>query len=200
MKIREPEYLYCRYQGQTSPQPCYVELDCEDDTLTAAYNGEIGNAVPITVWHNRCLRWPIPALREGAALELLTELLPICERIVAGYESVWDGSNHVGKYTDAAEDAASEAHDLCRDAFDDTDTHLQVWEAGDWLAGLGTRALQAEQLGITATMSDAELELKTKKLEEEAGDDGIDEVEGLESYLSELRDVAREDICEAEVA
>jgi hypothetical protein len=49
-------------------------------------------------------------------------------------------------------------------------------------------------------MSDAELELKTKKLEEEAGDDGIDEVEGLESYLSELRDVAREDICEAEVA
>jgi len=190
--IKEPEYLYCRYQGQTAPQPCYVELDCESGTLTAAYNGEIGNAVPITVWHNRCLRWPIPALREGAALELLTELLPICERIVAGYSSEWDGSNHVGEYTDAAEDAASEVHDLCRDAFDDTGTHLQVWEAGDWLSGIGTRAQQAEHLGITATSTDEQLALKLEKEQEKAEDDGIDEVEGLESYLSELRDAARE--------
>jgi len=190
--IKEPEYLYCRYQGQTAPQPCYVELDCESGTLTAAYNGEIGNAVPMPVWHNRCLRWPIPALREGAAIELLKEILPLAERVVAGYESVWDGNNHVGEYTDDAQDAQGEIGLACDATCDDTDTHLQVWEAGDWLSGIGTRAQQAEHLGITATSTDEQLALKLEKEQEKAEDDGIDEVEGLESYLSELRDAARE--------
>lgn len=39
------------YEGQSSPQPAFIELDCAESTLGAKVNGEVGNAVPFSVWH-----------------------------------------------------------------------------------------------------------------------------------------------------
>ena len=45
--------LYLRYSGQTNPQPAHIEIDPEEKTITAEANPEIGNAVPMNVWHGR---------------------------------------------------------------------------------------------------------------------------------------------------
>lgn len=42
--------LYLHYQGENDPQPVNVELDLKKRSLSAAANGEVGNAVPSKVW------------------------------------------------------------------------------------------------------------------------------------------------------
>ena len=52
--------VYCKYPGQILPQPAYIELDLRDEPeLSAGYNPEIGNGMPVYVWEGRAIRWPI---------------------------------------------------------------------------------------------------------------------------------------------
>ena len=95
IKTVEGKKLHHQYPGQTSPQPCYVELDCEAENLSADWNGELGNAVPLSVWHGHTRRWAIPALQAQAANSLLDEIAPLAQRVIDGYTSEWDGNNHV---------------------------------------------------------------------------------------------------------
>jgi len=86
LTIKKTNSLYHHYQGQTDPQPCYVQLDCDEGTLSADWDGEIGGAVPIAVWNGTALRWGIPALRAEAADDLLERLAPLAQQILNGYE------------------------------------------------------------------------------------------------------------------
>ena len=137
MTVDAPTYdLYCRYPHQTSPQPCHVYLDAAHERLGAEYDSEIGNAVPMAVHHGHVCRWSIPALRDAAVEALLAEIVPLAERVIAGYESVWDGHNNVARYDADATDAISEIEALCEAAGHDEGQMLMVWQAADWLAGL----------------------------------------------------------------
>ena len=178
--------LYHRYPGQTSPQDAYVSLDCETGRLTAETNGEIGNAVPMRVRHGHVKRWSIAALKADAANALLEQIRPIAERVCEGYERVWDGNNHVAEFSADAETAISEIASLCERA----DEKLQVWDAADWLDGLGSRDTQRRELEITAATTDDQLNPIETRLISEARRDGIDEIEGLAKYLRRLRDEA----------
>lgn len=102
IKLIGTRNLKMHYSGQTDAQPCYVELDCETLEMRADYDGEIGNAVPQAEWHGLCIRWAIPWMRVKDADLLLRELRPLAEIVLGGFESVWDGSNLVGRYTDDA--------------------------------------------------------------------------------------------------
>ena len=102
----EGDELYRRYRGETSQQPVYVSLDCETGELSAAASSIIGSGAPMDVFNGIVRRWRIPALTENAANALLAEIAPLAERVVAGFERVFDGSSHVGKYDDDAIDAA----------------------------------------------------------------------------------------------
>lgn len=183
-------YLYHRYPGQTEAQGCHVELDCESGELTADYDTEIGNAVPMRVWHGHTQRWGIPALRGEACNELLEQLAPLAQRVCDGYRSEWDGSNHVARFDADAEAAREEIARLCERA-DDRDV-LCVWDAADWYAAVGSRGQQRAALGITAATTDAELDAIVGREREQAASDGVDEVEGLRGYLTGLRDEAGE--------
>ena len=63
--------LLCVYPpGRQEPQACYIALDVRDGDFWAAYNPEVGNAVPMAVWHGIVCRWRIPvrtARRRSAA-------------------------------------------------------------------------------------------------------------------------------------
>lgn len=114
VKIKRVESgLSHRYHGQNAPQPVYVYLDCRHGVLSADYDPEIGGAVGADVYHGHTLRWRIPAMPRTAANTLLSRLAPLAEKVLAGYESVWDGNNHVGRFTPAAHEASAEIGLIC---------------------------------------------------------------------------------------
>lgn len=185
IQVEDHAELHLQYRGQTSPQDVFVELDCEERTLHAQANGEIGNAVPARVWHRRALRWGIPALTADAANDLLERIAPIAAEVCEGYESHWNGSNHVGRYSADAEAAIEAIEALCEAAGGEGE-ELTAWDAEEWIGGIGSRRAQRASLGITAGTTEAELDAIVERLEEEAERDGV-VVEGLRRYLHGLQ-------------
>lgn len=184
--------LYHRYPGQTSAQDCYVELDVRSGQLTAKTNGEIGNARPAEVHYGHVQRWSIPALKASAANDLLEQIRPFAERVRDGYETEWNGNsgNQVAMFNLDAQDAIDDIVSLCSNT--SLDDELAVWEASDWLYGLGSSMhSQAEVLEITATTTDDQLNAIEQKLIKHAATDDVDVVEGLGEYLKRLRNEAR---------
>ena len=129
IRVVNPKELYGRYIGQTQAQPTYIELDLEDKTLSADWNGEIGNGVPMDVWHGLIRRYHIPCLVADEANALMEEILPLAERVIAGAEIVWDGSNWVAKLNEDAEDAEMEIDRICEQSEGET---VSEWEASDF--------------------------------------------------------------------
>jgi hypothetical protein len=118
-------YLAFTYPGQCRAQPCYIELDCEDHTLQSDYSSEIGNGLPGYVWHNRAIRFSIPALTADAANDLMQEISDRCQKILDGYDCVWNGSNHVGTYSDAAQKIIDSLHYEMDNLYTDEDNLAQ---------------------------------------------------------------------------
>lgn len=105
VKVKTDDELYCHYDRQIEPQSCFIAIDCEDEEMWADYNAEIGNAVPSRVWHGHIHWFYLPTtLKADAVNRLMEKILPDCEKIVAGYKSVWDGNNYVAKFTPEAQE------------------------------------------------------------------------------------------------
>ena len=102
------QQLYMKYPTQHQPQDCFIELDPEEKTVGAKSNPEIGNGVPEAVWHGRVRRYCIPLFKSEVVNELMDELKPLFERVIAGYESYWDNSNLRGTLSDDADEAEQE--------------------------------------------------------------------------------------------
>lgn len=152
--------LHHRYPGQIEPQPAYVEID-EDGEVSADYSGEIGNAVPMHVWHGRTLRVSVPSMIRGNALaDYLgdAETLDLLERIHAGHNVEWDGSNHVGALTDDARAALKALErDLEQMQFDES-SMASVWTADEWLwSNCDLRQNWPDDQTIDAAVSAAEI-------------------------------------------
>jgi hypothetical protein len=185
--ISEVGDLYLQYRGQHGAQPVYVQLDCEAETLSAEVDGSIGPGTPARVWHGRAIRWSIPALTESAAEGLLLDLIPLAQRVVDGYECRWDGSNHVGRLTEDAREAAEAIRDLCdRDWEGQT---IEAWDAYEWFGPVGNGDCQRKAIGITAETTDEELAAIVTREENEAHPRILN---GAAEYLRNLRDGARE--------
>jgi hypothetical protein len=128
--------LYNHIPGQAQPNPAFVAI--EEDGDVWADEARSGNGVPADVWHQRTLRLTVPADVDGQKLADYLERggRALLERIHAGHEVDWDGSNRVGKLTDDARDAIEqierEMDDLPR---------VEVWTASEWLWG-GNNDLQ----------------------------------------------------------
>ena len=128
-----PAPLYHQYPGQCQPQPAYIELDCRGaGELMADWNGEIGNAIPMYYWNGLAVRWGISCAAAGGSIAALFEdadFLACCERIMAGFEEHWDGSNFVGRYTDDANSAIVDAERIIDSMID----CCEVWPVSDYL-------------------------------------------------------------------
>lgn len=183
-------YLHCHYRGQTATQPCFVALNCQTGDLTAAYNPEVGDAVPMDVWNGHTLRWCIPALRGPAANVLLKSLVPYAEKIVAGYDRHWDGQNYIATYA-GAENAIATIGYLCDSTYGG-DNVITVVDAEEWFqAGLRLGdADMARSLRIRGTDPDEVLAAIAGQNQQEALSSGFDILKGLYDYLERLRKAA----------
>jgi len=201
-KITAP--LYHKYPGQFEEQPAFVEMD-EDGVVRADWNGEIGNAIPFSVYHGVQMRWSISPLISGAVLdELLTEgseLRLLLADVHAGHTVEWDGSNHVGRLTDSAKDASILAEWHLDAVAANPDNLAQVWDAADYLQAVehvtsGGIAIGDDWL-VTAETSEEALEVLCCEIEEAAQADGV-LLTGLSEHLQDLQQRAREEAEEAE--
>lgn len=123
--------LFCQYPQQHEPQRAYLQIDPEDAKAWFGYSGDVGNGVPMRVWHDVDLRLDVNACVSRAALEAFIEdqeAQKLLARIVDGHVVEWDGSNHVGRMgTDAS--AAMEALEAALMGLETVD----VWRAGEWI-------------------------------------------------------------------
>lgn len=125
--------LYHRYDGQIYPQPAYIEIDPRGDEIevSADYSGEIGNAVPMCVWNDLVYRIACPNGLLGESLvgylesaEFSAQVKELCE----GYEVYWDGSNHVGRWNQRANQIEDVIESDLREL-----RYVQIYEGDDWI-------------------------------------------------------------------
>jgi len=157
-----------------------VYLDVEAGWLGMRKGRRVGEAYPMREWHGYVQAWNlngIPTTREANAI--LTEMKPLAQRIVAGYESVWDGNNHVARYSDDAQAAIDELDVICN-AYDDSS--LTVWDADDWL----NQCRDEFRTKLRRNRKNpGYLDRLADRLEREAYREGAI-VEGISSYLEDL--------------
>ena len=180
----EAAELYRHYEGQTEPQPAYIELALNTGSLSASYNAEIGNAIPFTVYHGFERRYSIPVLTAEAANQAMERIVPLAERIVADSDTHWDGNNTVIVLGDDARAAEAEIEDYLEGNFDESD-EVTVWGIDG-----ATNGEEAELYQITPATTDERLAeiaatITTDMVECSASDVVI--VEGIEDYLEDLR-------------
>ena len=169
-----PAPLYRRYPGQSGPQSAFVEMD-EDGNVSASSNGEIGNGVPMYVWHNRTQRWSVPPSIKGDALaDLLKsdEITGLLGRIHAGHSVDWDGNNHSGSFDEDATAASEILNDRFSKLFDDSSDLTEVWGTRDWLDAAGLIVWWPDGVSIEEASENikAEAESASVVLEDEIED------------------------------
>jgi predicted transcriptional regulator len=193
-KIKSNDELHCHFPGQYDRQQCYVELDCTNSILSASYNAEIGGAVPFSVYHGHDQRWDIPCLTADAANSLMEDILPLAERVVAGYESVWDGQNQVAEFDDDARAAIDEINGLCDGVEADECNTISEYDVDEFLdSTVHTHGayVDIDDIGhITAATSDSELESIESKINQmaESADGNIVFKGSVREWLESVRD------------
>lgn len=179
-----PTQLHHRYPTQNHSQPCFIELDCRDGTVEADWDPEIGGGVPMCVHHGIRRRYTIPCLQAKFANALMHRLKPLFQRVVDGFEIIWDGHNHVAKLSDDATDADEEIQQQCRNCMEDRDPEdcVAYWDAGDWLDPI-RKELEDE---ITADTTDEQLDTIERRLRVDVEEGTV--VAGINIVLEEIRD------------
>lgn len=107
-------------------------LDPEDRTVSV-YRA-IGNGVPSSVWHSRSR---LVALGADVELEGVEVVLRAHEGLIAELFALyagteWDGSNHVGGWSD--QDRVNEIVEALNDAIGREGAVRSYWDAGDWMS------------------------------------------------------------------
>jgi hypothetical protein len=121
--------LYLHYERQANPQPAYLWLT-EDSQVIVDSTGEIGNAVPMSVWHQRDLRWPVPHDLTPAGIDqILDAVLPLLEELYDHHTVEWDGSNMVGELDDRGRKLSDEIDRLLHEEYE----RAAIWDASDWV-------------------------------------------------------------------
>ena len=188
MTTRAP--LYHRYPSQITPQPAHLELDCRHRDISADWNSEVGNGVPVAVWHRHILRFPLPPQISQDSLDELTDspkLSALAMRIFDGYSSEWDGNNHVARYTDDAIQAQDALTALC-EQYNNPDCLAAVWEVGDWLEPSITRHADRLEVGGETIYPDTDVTEIAARLEASAVADDVVLDGSVADYLAALRD------------
>lgn len=179
--LTEKTELFRQYPGQSSPQGAFVELHCQNKTLTAHYNPEIGNAIPADCWHKTVLRWSIPILTAESANNLLDEISGYADKIIDGFNYKWNGHNWVGDHNDAAMDAIHSIDIACTEFQGAT---VQAWEADDWFQHVGSSEV-AHDYGISPYTSDEEISKIAQEIRES---EDVDLLLNLEDFLESVRE------------
>lgn len=192
----EAKDLHCKYQGQSDQQRVYLEINPENDTMTMWFDGEIGNAVPVAVYNGRILRCYFPTnYIPRDPNEFMRVRSEEIDAIISGHSVEWDGSNHVGKLTDEAQETLDKLRDEIECMNDDEG--LKIWDAEEWLSGCRMHkrgeGIAYADCGITPDTTDDELNKLAEKLESETTPGECDMIDGVLEYLTAERDMLRDE-------
>lgn len=129
--VTKPEHdPYTNISGIVSKT--VLKLDPRDMTVwvTQEYND---NSTPSDEWHGLVLTWSVQGHPvESSMREWIDEHMAELQRICDGYESVWDGSNHIGRLTDDAR-TVKEAIEFELNNGEGLFTHYEYWSVESWL-------------------------------------------------------------------
>lgn len=153
--------VYEKYDREFQAQPAYIRMD-EDGEIDAWVNGEIGNAVPASIWNGRTLTWRVPSnVRGDALLAFVKEHQGLFERVYLGHEVDFDGNNHVGKLDEDAQEASEEIEQAAEALRDET---IDVCSMEEWMHACGSNKL------ADMWVADQSLEEAAQEAEESARD------------------------------
>jgi len=125
-----------RYDGRPQAQAGLMELD-EEGNVTVGYDPEIGDAVPMHVWHGRTRRFHIPNDLTVHGVDKLIDTVEADLQIVYDdLEISWNGSNIVGKLSEAGEDAELQIEDAIFSMEWDEGDYWNIMNVSEYLNGL----------------------------------------------------------------
>lgn len=133
----------------------YLWYRAADDTLGIDIQHQAWSKVSADVFDGHVRRWWLPSNVDAARLTERIhagELEPLLARLRAGYRRWRTGGIEIGLYGDDGAYAQQEIHDWCR-TLDTLPEPDNVWHAADWLYGL-----DSDVLGVTAEMTDEEVD------------------------------------------
>lgn len=126
----------------------YLKLDPRDRTVwvTQEYND---NSTPVDEWNNLIQTWCVNSHPSAANMsEWITDNLDLLTTICDGFEERWNGSNHVGSYSEEAR-STMEAIEFAFDNDAGPINYYEFWTVEGWL--------ENSRDEITADMTDAQL-------------------------------------------
>lgn len=182
----EPQSYYQHYNGQSSPQEQYIEIDMVDKTIEYGTYTYVGTyTCSPREFHNKSTRVTVPLLVDPNSL--MREIKEDIEKATENYEEVYDGQNYVGTEVDF-----DEIETIIKEAVDDKYEVLQAWDAADWYDNETScdddeTYYKVEDHVITAKTTDEELEQIEKDLVDNDQCDGNQFVVGISEWLEQLR-------------
>jgi hypothetical protein len=180
---------------------CEITYDWRDGSMEFAEVADSENGTPAWLYHGLGICFRLPE-REYDADKIVEEFrAEFGERLDAlreGFEVVWDGHNHVGRWP--VEDDDSDAQERRCDAeFGlrcdverwEPCCGLEIWEASDYYHGGFTTDQILCELGITAVTTDEQLDTIAEDAQAAASVDGR-KLSGLHAFVEAMRDVAQQ--------
>lgn len=172
----------------------YLVLDWGERQARIDWRASSETGCTFYEWHGHqaALRLP-PNVDARRLAEWLTDNAERLASIADGYESVWDGNNHIAQFSPATR-TLLEALEMEAEQWEEREALALpegqgVWAASEWLYDSRT-----EHVGPRST--DAEIAAVAAQLTKEALAEGI-RLEDAEEYLQSVRDELREETDES---
>jgi hypothetical protein len=162
--------------GGGSEWKAELRLVLDEDGNTVLYvkdRHSSDNGTSSDEWHGRDQVWtnrnPSCGVVDLEALEQLAkDVSPLLDRVHAGHNVEWDGSNMVGTLDDDAQEASELIEKLVMDC-EWANDQIAVWDASDWIDS-NWREVAAD-LKLTATSTQDEKNAAEKALDKMASGD-----------------------------
>lgn len=182
--------IYCRYRDQINAQPVHVQLDIRDGVMWASYNPEIGNAMPMDVWHGlirRYMLYSFPTV--NGVNEFMEHIKPYAQRVLDDSREAWNDHDWIGKLGNDAKRAEEGILSACENWFEEGDL-LRICDVEQWF-----EACSDDDLSIEPHMTDEQIDTLASVLEDDAINSGeIDILEGdIQGYIRRRMERYEED-------
>lgn len=136
--------IYYRYAWQGECQDAYIEIDIEDETIDADWDGQIGGGSPQRVWHGIARRYSVsPWMSKDDVKALIEEIKPHAKMLIENASTKWDGDNEVAVFNDEAHRLDELIRDLCHDT---KTVNYVVFSGLDWISAYGDTREAAKEL------------------------------------------------------
>lgn len=181
------------YPGNYPDQmPIYLEIDWERREITAfTRNYQIGGT-PGREWHGLATTYQLPNNTRADRLAgwVADEIVPLVDKLVGKFESVWDGSNWVGRWPDELQDDLydfvhrMDAECAGMGSIPTINDDGGLWHVTDWLSNSNL----SKEYNITPGTTDDRLQEIANEIESDAVNDDVVLSGDLLAYLHNIRD------------